>query len=212
MGKNTITMIQLTCTQCQKTFERKPSDANKYTHHFCSSDCYKLWKAIPDKYCLQCNKHFIATDNRQKFCSQSCSGTHTNLTRTTGVRPLEGRCFICDTPIRSNRKYCPECRPHKIAIINKQDITISEVLTSKNKNARIRELARVLIKKMQLPMVCSCCGYSNYVEIHHIKPIPEFDINELLSVVNSPTNLMLVCPNCHWEVHHNLKEPIPIKK
>jgi predicted HNH restriction endonuclease len=33
----------------------------------------------------------------------------------------------------------------------------------------------------------------------HIKPISSFEETVYLSVINSQDNLVLLCPNCHWE-------------
>ena len=37
------------------------------------------------------------------------------------------------------------------------------------------------------------------IEVCHIKPIRQFSEDTLLSVINDKTNLLLLCPNCHWE-------------
>ena len=50
-----------------------------------------------------------------------------------------------------------------------------------------------------LPQICMKCGYDKHVEVCHIKPIRQFSEDTLLSVINDKTNLLLLCPNCHWE-------------
>ena len=46
---------------------------------------------------------------------------------------------------------------------------------------------------------CANCGYDKHVELAHIKAVADFDDDTLLSVVNSPDNVLSLCPNCHWE-------------
>ncbi len=53
-------------------------------------------------------------------------------------------------------------------------------------------------------LVCAKCGYDKHVEVCHIKPISSFDKSTPLGIVNGKENLMLLCPNCHWE-HDNLQ-------
>jgi 5-methylcytosine-specific restriction endonuclease McrA len=49
---------------------------------------------------------------------------------------------------------------------------------------------------------CQNCGYSNHVEVCHIKPIHSFDLSTLIDDINSPDNILVLCPNCHWEFDH----------
>jgi 5-methylcytosine-specific restriction endonuclease McrA len=62
----------------------------------------------------------------------------------------------------------------------------------------IRALARYHNKEL-VAKPCNNCGYDKHVEICHIKPISEFDVNTKIKEVNSPDNLVQLCPNCHWE-------------
>jgi len=43
------------------------------------------------------------------------------------------------------------------------------------------------------------CGYSNHVEVCHIKSVSDFDGDELMRNINSIDNLIGLCPNHHWE-------------
>lgn len=51
---------------------------------------------------------------------------------------------------------------------------------------------------------CSICGYSNHVEVAHIKPVSEFSNETLVSEINSPINLIGLCPNHHWEFDNGI--------
>lgn len=49
---------------------------------------------------------------------------------------------------------------------------------------------------------CQVCGYSLHVELAHIKPISSFSDETLLSVVNNPSNILVLCRNHHREQEH----------
>jgi hypothetical protein len=210
------------CYYCHNMFEKRLADIKRSKRHFCNKDCHRKWmkecSQRQSRPCSQCGIEFQPKDAKQKFCSHVCAARCNNATRAArGMQP-EGRCFVCGTPIRSYLKYCSECRPkHNMGslLINNTSVTIAEILCDSDYkcalNNRVRELARILIKSHNIPHICSCCGYTLHVEIHHIKPIASFDVDEKLIAVNNLSNLMLVCRNCHWEVHHGLREPIPIQ-
>jgi hypothetical protein len=52
--------------------------------------------------------------------------------------------------------------------------------------------------------VCKNCGYDRHVEICHIRPINSFPEDTPVAVVNDLSNLVALCPNCHWEFDHGL--------
>lgn len=63
--------------------------------------------------------------------------------------------------------------------------------------ALVRSRAKIITKDR--PQICEECGYDKHVEVCHIKSISSFPLDTYLSVINSPDNLRLLCPNCHWE-------------
>lgn len=71
---------------------------------------------------------------------------------------------------------------------------------------RIRDHAKRVMREELKNAVCARCGYSNHVEICHLKPIRDFDPDDLLIKVNEKSNLVLLCPNCHWELDNHFLE------
>ena len=67
------------------------------------------------------------------------------------------------------------------------------------KYAKIRSHARWLAARHNLLKSCQKCGYSKHVEVAHIKAIKDFADTATLAEVNSFDNLLILCPNCHWE-------------
>lgn len=68
----------------------------------------------------------------------------------------------------------------------------------------IRQNAEKVIKLSGRPMICKKCGYTNHVEICHIKSVSSFDKLSSLNEINSLDNLVLLCSNHHWEFDHGL--------
>lgn len=48
----------------------------------------------------------------------------------------------------------------------------------------------------------SFCNYSLHVELAHIKTVSDFAVTSTLGEVNDPSNLLVLCRNCHWEYDH----------
>lgn len=67
----------------------------------------------------------------------------------------------------------------------------------------IREHAHWLFPKERLKR-CFICNYSHHVEICHIKSVSSFPPEALLGEINDLSNLIGLCPNCHWEFDHGL--------
>lgn len=86
---------------------------------------------------------------------------------------------------------------------------LSDVLRrGTNKYNRVRQLARKQVKKSGKDMICVKCGYEKHVEISHVKAICEFDPSTPLDVVNDLSNLLILCPNCHWEHDNEEKQKL----
>lgn len=148
--------------------------------------------------CLNCDK---VTKNK-KFCSRSCSSSYNN--RKYPKRKLEGSCNSCETPIKSDRKFCKDCRSEALGWLG--DLTLKEAKYDKHHRssayALVRSRARRVTSKRE--QVCVICNYDKHVETCHIKGIAEFSEDAVISEVNNEDNLVLLCPNCHWEFDNNL--------
>lgn len=147
--------------------------------------------------CLVCQTE---TTN-PKFCGRSCSTTHNNL---INPRRRKTKQCPCGVLVLSNRKYCKDCRNNLYkdwTSITKGDI--------KNKakyqvHAYIRQLARTVYRKLNPKPSCQVCGYTNHVEVCHIKPIKDYDDSTPVATINSEDNLVGLCPNHHWELDNDL--------
>lgn len=68
----------------------------------------------------------------------------------------------------------------------------------------IQKLARQTFFENNKNPKCAICGYSNHVEVAHIKAVSEFEDSATVREINSMDNLIGLCPNHHWEYDHGI--------
>jgi predicted restriction endonuclease len=51
---------------------------------------------------------------------------------------------------------------------------------------------------------CQVCGYDNHVELAHIIALSKWPLSATLNEVNAAGNILLLCPNHHWEFDNGL--------
>lgn len=145
-----------------------------------------------------------------KFCSRSCSASHTN--KTSPKRKIKRKCRKCDNKVRSYRSTL--CQAHweehtEWSKLNRRSKTIAEVVERRSNLHRssayadIRNFARFDHQDL-LSKPCSSCGYDKHVELCHIKPISKFTLEATINEVNAASNVIQLCPNCHWEFDNGL--------
>lgn len=179
--------------------------------NFCSKSCQVKHRNLvnpqkrkPKNICPQCNEE---TSN-PKFCSTKCSALFHNPKK-------EYFCCGCKILLSigwiNSNKYCSNCRINSSINKNFRDwsqVSIEEHfknLPNFQANSRIRNLARALFRKLKPDVkCCQHCSYSKHIEICHKKGISTFDRQTPISVVNDISNLIALCPNCHWEFDNNL--------
>lgn len=155
------------------------------------------------------NPQCLKETTNPKFCSKSCACKYNNV--KFPKRKTNKKCITCGSIVKSWRHS--RCALHHDEYIkNKfENKTIGEYrnsLSVKGKHpswlhAHIRYHAGVKFKHLKL-QPCAICGYKKHVELAHIRPIHSFPNDTLLSEVNHPTNIIQLCPNCHWEFDNKL--------
>lgn len=160
--------------------------------------------------CINCGEE---TAN-PKFCSRSCAASFNNKAHPKRKSALL-QCRVC-------RQYYPT-----VAFARRQlcSVCYSEVLQRKEdrSNATIGELAdkyeaaqihrswwysevRTMARNSNAHREkrCQVCGYSKHVEYCHIVAIKDFQRDAKLSSINAPSNIAILCRNCHWEFDNGL--------
>lgn len=147
-------------------------------------------------------KEFNNSKTKRFFCNRSCAASFNNKMFPKKHKTSKTVCQICQSEILYGRLFC------KIHSPRQQDystITYGKLTQSARyqKNAIIRQLARKKYMSSKQPKICKNCSYSKHVEICHIKAISEFTNNSFISEINDISNLVALCPNCHWEFDNN---------
>ena len=148
--------------------------------------------------CVICNKEFEAQKSTAKYCSNDCRNAARRAKYTSGEKGMKEKiCPICEnvfipkTPAASQRICCYDCMPDGIQL------------------TRGMFLAKIKEKRGGK---CIRCGYDKCIkalEFHHLDPSKkDFTISndhfKLLDAVNESKKCILICSNCHKELHDNL--------
>lgn len=169
--------------------------------------------------CLFCDKEFEKKDwnikrSPRHFCSKHCAITLNNR-GNQHHKPKDRFCRRCNAIYRNEKGYsstlCFDCRENDFYTHDIKQVTLGvywSKLSVKDKhpswkNAHIRHWAR----KWNLDRIaggCQKCGYSLHVELCHIKPLSSFSENDTLWDANNPANILVLCPNHHWEFDNGL--------
>ena len=154
-------------------------------------------KPRPTIQCKNCGKK---TKN-PKFCSQSCNATYNN-TRRYGPPDT---CKICGKRTRRNLTTCRECYIiYTIKKYGEQTLgKFRKIPSSKNRYQAVRLHAHRIASYYKIESdKCLLCNYSNHLDLCHIKDISSFGDEISLNEINSPDNLVFLCPNHHWDLWH----------
>jgi len=184
------------CKRCSKEFIQ-----NQPFQIYCSNSCAQAYYREKNKTqnCLFCG----TPTHNPKFCGHKCSHSHKLANGQIKFKQRTKKCKKCEALILSVWTYCRNCKPVKTKYI--PDITLKEATYELHHKssafALVRSRARIVAKTHNLN-TCKHCGYSRHVEIAHIKPIASYPEDTMLSEINDISNLIPLCPNCHWEFDH----------
>lgn len=196
--------IAVQCSGCRQTFEKKYSQYLKSLNrgdknHFCTTLCRSKFmsKSLTSYTCTFCQKSFLRRPkdcqrSKRLFCSRSCAAALNNKLIPKRVAAIR-TCIRCQARLSDRSKLCSLCKSERVVHAGR---TLAS-MGSKRAHSSIRQHARRTFKSAKNG--CKVCGYTNHVEICHIKPVKSFSPEATLGEVNHPDNLVALCPNCHWE-------------
>ena len=165
------------------------------------------------KTCAQCNKSIEHLWTGRKFCSRSCSTSYKNCNKHSTKGKGKGKPFCknkgCNQrTVSYSHTQCRNCIDSKVHMNYTQNPTKAELVKLYIKNnhrssaySYIRWHARTIIFK-DSDTSCQTCGYKKHTEVCHIKAIKDFSDTSTLNEINDISNLVRLCPNCHWEFDH----------
>lgn len=151
---------------------------------------------------MNCQNCFKETSN-PKFCSRSCAATYTN--KLFPKRKTLKVCKTCGKSLRlkARNTFCSiECRTTPTMSKTLEEVTY---ITGNRASAYayVRQHARTIAKQLKFNQ-CKNCGYNKHIEVCHIKPINSFSKDTILYEINNVSNIIPLCPNCHWEFDNGL--------
>jgi hypothetical protein len=140
---------------------------------------------LEPNYCKGCNSPLPWDKKQNKFCSQSCSATVNNK----GRKKQRGKCLnpLCTNLVEHiHGKYCCHSCSGQHRSLKAQDRWIRDGKTP----------GSVTIRKylQSIKNACWHCGITEWNDKPIVLEIEHKDGN---GYNNDPTNLELLCPNCH---------------
>jgi len=221
--------VEKQCRYCGKAFEVVVSLTNAI--YYCSKDCRLAdgWiQSDPSKHsvfiCDWCGKEFEEWTYRQpRFCSAQCRSEYA-AHQPKGKDKSKYITLTCDWcgkkykllksyyENRGSRFCCAECRDNENAqrMTSKGNPNWKGGVPSSPDYGTNWERQKRKAKKRD-NHTCQICSYvsggDTILDVHHIKPIREF--NGDWKLANSLSNLITLCRECHVKVEYN-KIPCPI--
>ncbi len=208
--------IECRCFNCKKLLKTIKRNIIKIiqrgagNHIYCSRKCNPIWnnKSGHNINCKHCGKEtYKPLKQIRKFENLFCSRKCASLFQWKDHTKIINKCSKCNKNIhiRNISGICQDC----LFNINKEklgNMTLQEFQNQnsvKNKhpswiNSNVRNLCRSWnFNLSNLP--CQNCGYDKHVEFAYIKAISEFSLDTKINIINDSKNILMLCPNCHWE-------------
>lgn len=175
-----INKTEVLCKCCNVTFFKLNCQIKKSPNHFCSKSCSAKINNLgkrrhPPRNCVNCNKNYITTKTHRSL--RRCEECIKQL-----MTPQEGKNMTLQQHLERDSI---KDKPHSWRL------------------AHIRHYNRSWNKDL-LKFPCQVCGYSKHIELAHIKPMHSFSLNDKLGDINASSNIVVLCPNHHWEFDNGL--------
>lgn len=158
------------------------------------------------KTCTKCNQSKPLSDFSKRTNSKDGYRSECKKCQYSGsLKSKKKTCNFCGKPCWGKNGRCDECK-QKQSFEHYETLTLGDKTYNKHKYAKyayIRWYARKQADDLGWTKCCNC-GYDKHIEVAHIKPISSFPPETLIKDINSPNNLLPLCPNCHYEYDNNL--------
>jgi hypothetical protein len=150
---------------------------------------------IPNTVCDICDKPIykkpseLVKSNGKAYCSQACFGISCRR---------EVSCTVCGTSILGSKhaKTCSRSCANTARAGIKYDKSPGKEAGLKKDKAKTNKALRTWLASIR-GNLCQACSYDKFVVVHHM-------IERCNGGTNEESNLLLLCSNCHAEIHHNI--------
>ena len=141
------------------------------------------------KICKWCGASILVRDHEQvaearikNFCNQKCNAKYRENNRPVSVpRP---------------RPKIPR-KPALLLSMTKGELFARRKNWQSARNTIQKHANDVMT---DLKATCCLCGYDRHAEACHLKSVSSFPDETLIVEINSPCNLVAMCPTHHWEL------------
>ncbi len=116
-------------------------------------------------------------------------------------------CAICNRYFKPSRNHvrccsiaCANTMTGQRKMVDWNTRTLEDSInhsTPRTRYVHVRKHARKIMDADPRKKQCEMCGFDAVIEVCHIKGIAEFTLDTTLGEINSPQNLMYLCPNHH---------------
>ena len=151
-----------------------------------------------NKHCLTCGIRISYEGRKNKFCSRSCSAKLNNnrYPKRTSTKILICKCGSKKDPKAETCQKCFSYDRH-LGQLERTKADATSKGASRTKFAQIRDIAHKVLHLEKREKACKVCKFDVIVEVCHIKSIASFPDHTLVKEINSPDNLVYLCPNHH---------------
>lgn len=204
-NKKVRDLVDIKCLGCEVVFQCtvrhiKTKIKRGLNTLYCSNNCFNNFTRLKPKECKNCTLTFQPIRSEQEYCSQSCAAITNNKKFVKRKKLVDKDICICGSKKSRYGNVCQKCI-NKINFDNYSNKMLSDFISkntaSRAKYNQVRFYARKSMNIWNIPKECKICGFNEYVEVCHIKPIGSFSEDTLMLEVNSKENLVYLCPNHH---------------
>lgn len=159
------------------------------------------------KECINCKQNL--DESQFHYRNKEKGYRHSTCKKCKSENKYTNKKDICNCGKEKDyrSKICYDCRIGKrISEANYQLSTLEDKTYVNHKYSKY-SYVRYYSRKIGIELgfkCCKICGYDKHFEVCHIKPVASFPKDTLITVVNDISNLIPLCPNCHWELDNGI--------
>jgi 5-methylcytosine-specific restriction endonuclease McrA len=219
-------MFEFVCQKCGKTFTKTKREIQRNggkPFKCCSLMCGRTIGDLGkiEVVCAECGKkklikvsEYNRSENKIFFCNSSCAAKYNNRLYPKRQKLSNRYCPICGGLKDGESKLCKKCSDNESRTTKDKMLgdyigygeKREKYISSKCQSIR-RDAKRTLMEDTTREKVCEYCKnheFDEILEVHHIKPIADFDEHTKISEINSLDNLVWLCPNHHTMLEKRL--------
>ena len=219
-------IFEFTCQKCGKIFVKTKREIQKNGGRppkCCSSECGQKLKDMGEieVTCAECGKkktikvsEYNKSENKMFFCNHSCAAKYNDRKNPKRKKAENKYCPVCGGLKSKESALCKKCSDKNKRSVEDKELGYyigygddrKKYISCRCQHIR-RDAKRALLEDTNRIRVCAYCKnheFDEILEVHHIRPIADFDEHTKISEINSLDNLVWLCPNHHTMLEKRL--------